>query len=129
MPTLACSNCPKTFKTQNGLRWHLAHAHLDLVEKGSTGARGIPAVPCEGEAEELPDMAGLTEDKLEVLLHETLKRVEELQSTHGLDSESCESVQEDLGRIGGRVKELEAITGGLRNLRSDPCVIFSSPES
>ena len=119
MATLACSNCPKTFKTQNGLTWHLAHAHLSPVVESPPRVQEILVATYEGEAKGLPDMADLTKDKLEALLHETLKRAEELQVSHGLDSESAESMQDDLSRIGERVKELEACTGCLTALRSE----------
>ena len=69
MATLVCSNCPKTFTTPNGLTWHLAHAHVAPVGEGAPRVQEILAATYEGEAEVLADMADLTEDKLEALLH------------------------------------------------------------
>ena len=107
MARVACTQCTREFKTENGLAWHVSRDHADASLQGNgdgnAEAQASPVgSPAGGVASAVPEMAvdGLSDGLAEV------------DATMRTTTESLSSVQHRLDGLSARFGELDSKIAG-----------------
>ena len=89
---ILCPECPKTFRSENGLNWHLEHIHGRSEEDAVTD-NPFKCPLCSSKAVSGPDM-------VRHVVFEHDKRMSEAMSLCGIDRQEItdEAVEEWLGK-------------------------------
>jgi hypothetical protein len=89
---ILCPECPKTFRTESGLNWHLQHIHGRSGEDAVTD-NPFPCPLCNSRAESGPAM-------VRHVVWEHNKRMSEAMSLCGVEYQEIidEAVEEWLGK-------------------------------
>ena len=112
MAQLQCIHCPKSFKTESGLEWHLVHLHVGAASPVAQ----MESQPLAGEGGTPPPMEVVEleegdDDWTEAILA-SLNEVTQIQRQLGTD----------MGQLRARLERLEsaeAATGGLKKDADD----------
>lgn len=107
MARVACARCPREFKTQNGLAWHVSREHADAGVRGNGDGNAEDQGTHEGFAagEVASAVPEMTVDGLSDWLAE-------FDATMGTTTESLSSVRDRLDGLSARFGELESKIAG-----------------